>query len=144
MIGFPTSEEGALYRGDALEFADRSPARRRKDTRHVAFLCAGVPAVLVVGTGSDRFWITLGLVGLEDMFLGASEPFRGSGRGAIIGATERLAVLPGDGHGTWTIPAPAPPLVAISIGVWFVLVLVLLLLLFFFIRCWDTGWHVAG
>ena len=127
MLGFLTSEEGAHHCRDALEFAYQRPARRRKDTRHVAFLGAGVPAVLVVGTGGYLGRVTFGLVGLEDVFLGAGEPLRGSRLNIITGVAERLAVLPSDGHGAGTIPAAAPSFVVVLAGFRFVV----LLLLFF-------------
>ena len=101
---------------------------------------AGVPAVLVVATGGYLSRVTFGLVGLEDVFLGAGEPFRGSRLNTITGVAERLAVLPSDGHGAGTIPAAAPSFVVVLVGFWFVLLLVVLLLFF---NGGVIGWRVA-
>ena len=143
MLGFLTSKKRAHHRGDALEFAYQRPARRRKDTRHVAFSGAGVPAVLVVGTGGYLGRGTFGLLGLEDVFLGAGEPFRGDRRSAVNGVAERLAVLPSDGHGAGTIPAAAPSFVVVLVGFWFVVVLLLLVVVLLFFHGGIVGRRVA-
>ena len=78
-----------------------------------------IPAVLVVGAGGYLGRVALRLLGLQNMFLGTGEPFRGNGRTATVGPAKRLTVLAGDGNCARTIPTtPAPSLVVVCIGFW--------------------------
>ena len=131
MIGLPTGKVGAHHRGDALKLAQRGAARRREGIRHIALLGAGVPAILFVATGGYLSRITLGLPGLENVFLRTGEPFRGLQCSSITGAAERLAIVAGDGYGSRSIPATAPPLIARFNGAWFDL-------FFFLFDGWST------
>ena len=74
---------------------------------------------MFVATGGYLSRITLGLPGLENVFLRAGEPFRGLWCSSITGAAERLIIVAGDGHGARTIPATTPSLIAGFVGAWF-------------------------
>ena len=80
---------------------------------------------MFVATGGYLSRITLGLPGLENVFLRAGEPFRGLRCSSITGAAERLAIVAGDGYGARTIPATTPPLIAGFVDGWFDLIFVL-------------------